>query len=131
MKYIMFESSEALFVHRQPVVFAESLTHVLVANAMLTSPELKGFTAVRAGFYHEDLTFGESVSLDLASIPEDALVITYPSLYGIGMPQLWDGKRPLLTTAQKLAEKAKKNPPTTLMSPSKSRGPIDPYWRKL
>lgn len=73
-KYIVGEVADTYCMVTAAIVFPESLTHKLIAERVLTGP------AHSAGFCYIDgegkaVAYGESVSLNLKSRPEDATLI--------------------------------------------------------
>ncbi len=81
MKYIVFERplGDDGMTQKIPIIFPNNLTHSLVAEAMLTSEELKDAKPVSAGdlssLGFEDVCSGESQTLKLKSHPDDTMLI--------------------------------------------------------
>jgi hypothetical protein len=81
MKYIMFTQTIGEGTVRQvPILFPNSLTHSLVAEALLQSPELVGAAVTSAGEFSSmslsDVELhGKSDSLKLESLSTDSAVL--------------------------------------------------------
>ena len=88
MKYIVLELQVTDGVKREvPIVFPNCLTHAIVAESIVSSPELKGAVAISAGFIDMDANtcYSESESLKLKSrgVTDRLLIDCHDHLNGL------------------------------------------------
>ena len=89
LKYVMFNDGN----RNIPVIFADTIAHISMAELVTNHKDCKSFRVVSAGFIHmnDTVCYGDSSTLNIQSRQEDSEIIQfYPYDHGLGNTEMID-----------------------------------------